>query len=151
MWYICYMRKQMLSHYDLDIHEDMNVKVGTIDKKVPSSLYLNISTWVDVIDYDENKNYERVIRNIDKQIRQYIYNEIDTNIFHRDYIVDFDLRESGLSSSARNFLPIEITFFQKGRRTFKQENMVLELKEKANYICKEILIKNNNFNFNRKK
>ena len=95
--------------------KNYNVVFGTINSRVPKAIYITLSTWVEPKN-DEEINYHRVIRNIDKKIRQSIFNYLSENkgvaFDKNNVIVDFDFRESGVKFNKRSFVNLEVTLFQ---------------------------------------
>ena len=93
--------------------KNYNVSYGSVNNKEPKALYINISAWAQP-EYDDCINYHRVIRDLDKKVRQSIYHELTDNytLFLKDRtIVDFDIRESGVKYGKRSFTNCEITLF----------------------------------------
>ena len=75
---------------------------GTVDSFELKSLYLNIQTWVEP--KEELENWTRVVSNLSRAIRHSVYESVDTEIFDNKFIVDLDLRSSGLSQGKKSFL-----------------------------------------------
>jgi hypothetical protein len=113
-----------------------NAKViyGTVDSKNFKSVYLNIESWV--TPKDEYENWERIVSNLSRNIKHTIYNVLDRNFFKLDYIVDLDLRASGINYGKKSFMSLEVTFYLKGEHDFKD----IILKEKLKKIAREIYI-----------
>jgi hypothetical protein len=101
---------------------------GTVDSVELKSLYLNIQTWVEpIVDCD---NWNRTVLNLSRAIKHSVYESLNEKIFDTRYIVDLDLRSSGLKYGKKSFMNLEINFF------IIQEN--LDFKDK---IIKDSLIK----------
>ena len=113
-----------------------NAKViyGTVDSKNFKSVYLNIESWV--TPKDDYENWERIVSNLSRNIKHTIYNVLDRNFFKLDYIVDLDLRASGINYGKKSFMSLEVTFYLKGEHDFKD----IILKEKLKKIAREIYI-----------
>lgn len=96
--------------------KNYNVVYGSVNNKIPKALYINISAWAEPKN-DGVTNYNRIIRDSDKKIRQIIYNSLDNNIttpFLKDRtIIDFDIRESGIRYGKKSFVGCEITLYLK--------------------------------------
>jgi len=105
---------------------------GTVDSINLKSLYLNIQTWVEPI--YECDNWTRTVLNLSRSIKHSIYESINKQIFDDKFIVDLDLRTSGIKVDKASFLNLEITFFTKENIVFKSENLSTEL----NHILKEV-------------
>jgi hypothetical protein len=117
------------------------VLYGTVDSVKLKSLYLNIQTWVEPI--EECENWNRTVLNMSRNIKHSIYDSIDRKIFDDKFIVDLDLRSSGLNLGKKSFMNLEINFYllQDGF-DFKSN----ELKEMLKQITQQIFI--NNFSNN---
>jgi hypothetical protein len=100
----------------LEKHKNYKVVYGTVNNKNPKALYINLSSWAEPSS-DDNINYNRIIKDFDKSIRQNLYNLISKNIttsfLKERSIVDFDIRKSGVRFGKRSFLSCEITLFLK--------------------------------------
>ena len=96
----------------LETKENYKVKLGTIDNKNPRTIYLNVSAWGEPL--TEEDNYDSVLNNLRKKVKQKLYNNIkESNYTTEKYIVDLDMRSSGISQTKRSFMSCEITLFQK--------------------------------------
>ena len=105
--------------------KNYNVYYGSVNNKEPKALYINISAWAEP-EEDDNINYSRVVRDLDKKIRQSIYQELEENhkIFLKERtIVDFDIRESGIKYGKRSFTNCEITLFMRYELPINSDDM----------------------------
>ena len=84
---------------------------GTVDSITLKSLYLNIQTWVEPM--IETENWTRVVLNLSRGIKHSIYEIINKEIFTDKFIVDLDLRSSGLNMGKKSFMNLEINFYLK--------------------------------------
>ena len=117
------------------------VVYGTVDSIEFKSLYLNLQTWVEPIKGSENWN--RVVLNLSRSIKHIVHSSIDRNIFEEGFIVDLDLRSSGLTTGKKSFLNLEINFFLKDQEIdFKS----MRLRDSLKKITKDILQQNFNEN-----
>ena len=119
---------------------------GTVDSVELKSLYLNIQTWVEPI--YESDNWTRTVLNLSRSVKHSIYESINKTIFNDKFIVDLDLRSSGLNPNKKSFMNLEINFY------LKQEDLDFkcnEIKESLQQITKQIFkdnfLDNENFNF----
>ena len=71
------------------------ITFGTVDSKNFKSLYLNLQTWAEP--KEDVENWTRVVLNMNRSIKHSIFNNIDKKMFDDKFIVDMDLRTSGLS------------------------------------------------------
>jgi hypothetical protein len=79
----------------LNLFSPIKSVYGTVDSKNLKSLYINIQSWVSPkFDHD---NWNRVVCNLNREIKHSVFNSIDINLFKEHTIVDLDLRTSGIS------------------------------------------------------
>lgn len=115
---------------------EAKINYGTVDAKQLKSIYLNIQSWV--TPKHEFENCNRVVSDLSKSIKNSVYEMIDTGLFKPNYIVDLDLRTSGITFGKKSFMNLEITFFTTGDIDFKDPKIKFSLKR----ICREIYQKN---------
>ena len=136
------------------IFNDYNVIFGSVDNKNPKAVYVNISAWGEPKSNDE-VNYTRAIKNINKKVRHLLYNTFDRSenkVFLKDRtIVDLDIRESGIRYGKRSFMSCEITLFSDLDVPVNTEFMKTNLHEIITSITKKVFDSNDNFNFYKKK
>lgn len=128
-----------------------NVVYGTVDNKNPKSLYLIISGWSE-LKSSEITNYSTCIRQLTKEIKTKLHDELDSNLFQVNRtIVDFDMRESGIEYGKRSYMNCEITLYQKN--SFKlQEKIIQENLDKISHdIVRKVLDDATCFNFYKTK
>ena len=117
------------------------VTYGTVNSIELNSIYLNIQTWVEPI--RETDNWNRVVLNLSRSIKHTVYNTINNNLFNENFIVDLDLRSSGLSLGKKSFLNLEVNLFIKENEIdFKSQ----EIKDYLKIITKNIIHQNFNKN-----
>jgi hypothetical protein len=119
---------------------------GTVDSINLKSLYLNIQTWVEPI--YECDNWTRTVLNLSRSIKHSIYESINKQIFDEKFIVDLDLRTSGLNLNKKSFMNLEINFYitQEGL-DFKSEEIKQNLQKITEQIFNDNFLNNENFNF----
>jgi hypothetical protein len=122
------------------------VLYGTVDSVNLKSLYLNIQTWVEPI--EECENWNRVVLNMSRNIKHSIYDSIDKKIFDDKFIVDLDLRSSGLNLNKKSFMNLEVNFYLlENELDFKSIEMKESLKNITSQIFQTNFFKNEFFNF----
>ena len=121
------------------------VSYGTVDSKNLKSLYLNLQSWV-TPNYDY-ENWDRFVSNLSKSIKNSIYEVIDTELYKPKYIVDLDLRTSGIVFGKKSFMNLEITLFLEKELDFKDPQIKDSLKKISKNIYVENFIKNEYFEF----
>jgi len=110
--------------------DNSKVSYGTVDFKNFKSLYLNIQSWLEPrLDLE---NWERVVGILRKEIKHIIHEFINLNYFEDKFIVDLDLRSSGIQFGKKSFMNLEITFYVKPNMNFKS----LEIKNEMIYLSK---------------
>jgi len=119
---------------------------GTVDSINLKSLYLNIQTWVEPI--EESENWTRVVLNLSRGIKHSIYETINKQIFTDKFIVDLDLRSSGLHLGKKSFMNLEINFYlQEEGLDIKGIEIKNSLQEITKKIFKKNFLNNQYFNF----
>ena len=138
----------------INAFKNYNIVFGSVNNRCPKAMYINISAWADPKSNDD-LNYNRIIKDIDKRVRQTIYNTLDFNIsspFLKDRsIVDFDIRESGVRYGKRSFTNLEITLFQKYEIPVNSESLWPFIEEIIQTIIKDVFEKEKHFRFHKKK
>ena len=121
------------------------VSYGTVDSKKLKSIYINIQTWVEPI-FDED-NWTRVVLNMSRAIKHVVLNTIDKTLYDEKFIVDLDLRTSGLQSKKRSFVNLEINLYLLNDIDFKSLIIKKSVKNIVSSIHSEIFRENNYFKF----
>ena len=102
------------------------VHYGTVDSKEFKSLYLNLQTWVEP--KEEYENWNRIVLNMNRSVKHSVFQSIDKNLFDDKFIVDLDLRTSGLHLKKKSFMNLEINLFLKQEIDFKSTKLKKSLK-----------------------
>jgi len=119
---------------------------GTVDSIKLKSLYLNIQTWVEPI--YESDNWTRTVLNLSRSVKHSIYESINKTIFNDKFIVDLDLRSSGLNPNKKSFMNLEINFYLiQEDLDFKCNEIKESLQQITKQIFKDNFLDNDNFNF----
>lgn len=122
------------------------VSYGTVNSKEFKSLYLNLQTWVEP--KKESLNWDRVVLNMTRDIKHSVFNNIDKNIFDEKFIVDLDLRTSGIQLKKKSFMNLEINLFVLDSTIdFKSNILKKSLKKLSKDIYSEIFTHNKHFKF----
>ena len=136
----------------LDLLDNYKTKIGTVNNKESKSLYINLCAWGQLSELDENLNYDYYLRNVRKKIKQKLNNSLNEDLFHNHkYIVDLDMRTSGLSVEKRSFMSCEITLFQKRFLPLNKPRIVDNTKEIIKDVVTDCLESNSIFTFHRTK
>ncbi len=122
------------------------ITYGTVDSVKLKSIYLNIQTWVEPT--DEYENWNRVVLNMSRAIKHATLDSVNKSLFEEKFIVDLDLRSSGISLGKKSFMNLEINFYLiKDDMDFKSKEIKDSLKKIANNIFDEVFYNNEYFKF----
>ena len=130
--------------------KNAKIQYGTVDSVNFKSLYLNIQTWAEP--FRDSENWNRVVLNLSRSIKHTVHEHIDKETFDDSFIVDLDLRHSGLSLGKKSFLNLEINLFLKDEKTdFKSKDLKYVLKKLTKNVFDENFRKNEYFKFHLRK
>jgi hypothetical protein len=119
---------------------------GTVDSVNLKSLYLNIQTWVEP--YYDSDNWNRTVLNLSRGVKHSVYDSLNKKLFDIKFIVDLDLRSSGLSLGKKSFMNIEVNFFLiEENLDFKSKQIKDSLIKITNQIFIDNFHENNYFKF----
>ena len=121
------------------------VSYGTVDSKEFKSLYLNIQTWVEP--KKEAENWTRVVLNMNRSVKHSVFNNINKELFDDKFIVDLDLRTSGLQMKKKSFMNLEINLYLTQEIDFKSVKLNKYLKNITKEIYSDVFNKNDYFKF----
>ena len=93
----------------LSIFDEAKCHYGTVDSKNLKSIYLVLQTWVEPI--TEQDNWNKITGELKRQILHTLLEVAEPTTFEKKYIVDLDLRTSGIQKNKKSFLNLEITLF----------------------------------------
>lgn len=125
-----------------------NAKViyGTIDSVELKSVYINIKSWIKP--KIESDNWERIVLNFNRSLRHLVLECINKKIFSEKFVLDLDLRHSGISYNKKSFMNLEITLFMLDTKTdFKSKKLKSSLKEITDTIYLFEFLNNKFFEF----
>jgi len=126
--------------------KNAKIQYGTVDSVSFKSLYLNIQTWVEPI--KDSENWNRVVLNLSRSIKHTVHENLNYNMFDDNFIVDMDLRYSGLSVGKKSFLNLEINLYVKNpEHDFKSKEIKESLKKLTKTIFDENFKNNEYFKF----
>jgi hypothetical protein len=127
-------------------NDSFRVKYGTIDASKLNALYIDVESWVQP---NEIINFDNKIRIIRKDIISKLKENLDKTFFHENFIVDLDLRSSGLSLNKKSFMFIEVTVYPKKFIKFNSEALTNQVTSLALQTIDTV--QKNNFKFFSKK
>lgn len=132
-----------------DINQ-FNIVIGTVDNKNPKSLYFNITGWVEALDI--NNDNILAIKELNKDIKTKTYNFLDKKLFNSNKImVDFDIKESGLSINRRSYMSCEITLFKLNNFKLQDDIINESLMDLISNLIDSVFKDNKYFNFYKTK
>lgn len=129
----------------LNLFSPIKSVYGTVDSKNLKSLYINIQSWVSP--KFEHDNWNRVVGNLNKEIKNSVFNSIDTELFKEQSIVDLDLRSSGLSKGKKSFFNLEVNLYTTKELDFKSPELKESVKKIIKNIVKDNVVENEFFTF----
>jgi hypothetical protein len=129
----------------LNLFSPIKSVYGTVDSKNLKSLYINIQSWVSP-KFDHN-NWNRVVCNLNREIKHSVFNSIDINLFKENTIVDLDLRTSGISHGKKSFFNLEINLYTNQEFDFKSIELKESVKKIVRSIVRDNVIENKYFDF----
>ena len=133
----------------LNLYNPIKSVYGTVDSKNLKSLYINIQSWVTPkSDYD---NWNRIVSNLNREIKHSVYNSINLDLFKEHSIVDLDLRTSGISHGKKSFFNLEVNLYTNQEMDFKSLEIRDSVKQIVKNIFKDNVIKNKYFEFSLSK
>jgi len=118
---------------------------GTIDSTNLKSIFVNIQSWVEP--KDEVENWNRVVLNMTRSIKHTVLENINKEFFDTKFIVDLDLRTSGLQLKKKSFMNLELNLFLLEPVDFKSPKLKKQVKSIIKEIYGDTMSKNKYFKF----
>lgn len=133
--------------------KDYNVVLGSVNNKKSKAIYISVSAWAQPM-LDDEINYSRLIKQLDKKIKQSLYNHINDKQIcevNKDRtIIDLDIRESGVKYGKRSFMNCEATLFLTSELQITSEKIKPVL-EDITHLLTSIFDDNRVFSFHKRK
>jgi len=126
-------------------YKNFKTSYGTVDSKNLKSIYINIQSWVEPKKSIDSWNRE--VSYLNRLVKQLLLEISDKFIFHSKFIVDLDLRTSGITLGKRSFMNLELTLFVKTEMDFKSIKLKNEIKKIVSFIDKDIFQQSELFDF----
>lgn len=127
-------------------NNSFRVKYGTIDASKLNAIYIDIESWVqptEILNFDSN------IRLIRKNIINKLSETLDKGFFFDNFIVDLDLRSSGMSLTKKSFMFIEVTVYPRSIHKFNSDILTGKITEISTTVIG--VVQNNKYKFYSKK
>ena len=118
---------------------------GTIDSTNLKSIYLNIQTWVEP--KKEVETWNRVVLNMSRSVKHSIYENLNRELFDDKFIVDLDLRTSGIQLKKKSFMNLEVNLYVKEHMDFKSPKLKKIINTLIQNVYSDVLNKNEYFKF----
>ena len=120
---------------NLIVNDQFKCGYGTIDSKNLKSVYSKITCWVEPT--KNNDNWGTIIGGLKRKISGKLTETLNlTDKFKTDrFIVDLDIRASGLEMGKKSFMNCEITLFTNGNYEIRD----IDFKTDINHIIENII------------
>lgn len=118
---------------------------GTIDSTNLKSIFINIQSWVEP--KDDIENWNRVVLNMTRSVKHTVLENINKEVFDTKFIVDLDLRTSGLQLNKKSFMNLEINLFVLEPMDFKSSKLKKYVKNLIKSVYGDVMNKNKYFKF----
>ena len=120
---------------NLNVNEQFKCGYGTVDSKNLKSIYSKITCWVEPT--NNVTNWNTVIGGLKRKISGKLTETLNiTDKFKKDrFIVDLDIRASGLEKGKKSFMNCEITLFTNGSYEIRD----VDFKTDVNHIIENII------------
>ncbi len=129
----------------INSYPSLKTTYGTVDSKKLKSLYINIQSWVQP--KEEYENWDRIVGNLSRDIKHSVLESINLSLYKNHFIVDLDLRTSGINVNKKSFMNLEINLFTTTDIDFKSATIRDSVKVIVREIYKECVQKNKYFTF----
>jgi len=116
---------------------------GTIDSQNLKSIFINIQTWVEP--KEDLENWNRVVLNMSRSVKHTVLDNINKTVFDTKFIVDLDLRTSGIQLNKKSFMNLEINLFLLEPMDFKSPKLKKHVKNLIKSVYGDVLNKNKYF------
>lgn len=133
----------------LNLYSPIKTSYGTVDSKNFKSLFINVQSWV-----TPNRNYEnwnRIVSSLLRDIKLNLNECVNDELFSKNYIVDLDLRTSGIMYGKKSFFNLEISLFTKSDVDFRNSEIKESVKRIIRTLFKDVIVDNQYFQFSSSK
>jgi hypothetical protein len=118
---------------------------GTIDSTNLKSIFINMQSWVEP--KNDIENWNRVVLNMTRSVKHTVLENINKEVFDTKFIVDLDLRTSGLQLNKKSFMNLEINLFVLEPMDFKSPKLKKYVKNLIKSVYGDVMNKNKYFKF----
>lgn len=134
---------------NINQYDSLKTFYGTVDSKELKSIYINIQTWVTPI--EDKDSWSNVVNTLTRSIKHSVFSSLDRELFKENFIVDLDLRTSGIRKDKKSFMNLEINLYTNISLDFKSNEIKESVKKIIKKIYRENIINNRDFNFSSSK
>jgi len=135
----------------IDVNENFKCGYGTVDSKNLKSIYSKISCWV--VPNLTVENWSPIIGTLKRKITHNLSDRLNlTEKFKDDrFIVDLDIRASGLEQDKKSFMNCEITLFTTKNYEIRDDEFKTEISNLLSNIITESVVKYDKFSYHKNK
>jgi hypothetical protein len=130
-------------------YKNTKVTYGTVDSKELKSIYINFQSWLSPT--KEFEKWNKPITILQRNIKQVVTDTIDKKLFKENFIIDLDVKMSGLSYGKKSFGNLEITLFTNQNIDFRETIIKDNIKEICDSIYVDCFINSDDFIFSLSK
>lgn len=136
---------------NLKVNEHFKCGYGTVDSKNLKSIYSKITCWIEPT--ENSLNWNGVIGGLKRKISSKLNESLDmTDKFKKDrYIVDLDIRASGLEEGKKSFMNCEITLFTNNNYEIRDIDFKLDVQNIIGNIIDESVLSYDKFTYYKSK
>lgn len=133
----------------LNTYTPIKTIYGTVDSRNLKSIFINIQSWVEP--KKEADNWVRVVNNLRREIYYSVDDSVNNKIFTENFIVDLDLRTSGILFGKKSFFNLEVNLYTKIHIDFKSNEVKESVKKIIKTVYNNNIVNNNYFDFTKTK
>lgn len=133
----------------LNLYNPIKSVYGTVDSKNLKSVYINIQSWV--TPKKEYDNWNRIVSNLGREIKQSVFESINKKLFQEKSIVDLDLRTSGITHGKKSFFNLEINLYTNSELDFKSTEIKDSIRSMVKSVFRNNIQQNKYFEFSTSK
>lgn len=130
-------------------YDSLKTFYGTVDSKELKSIYINIQTWVTPL--EDKDSWTNIVNTLTRSIKHSVFSSLDKQLFRENFIVDLDLRTSGIRKDKKSFMNLEVNLYTNSSLDFKSNEIKESVKNIIKKIYRENIINNRHFNFSLSK
>jgi len=136
---------------NLKVNEQFKCGYGTVDSKNLKSIYSKITCWLEPTSTPSNWN--GVIGGLKRKISSKLTESLNiTDKFKTDrFIVDLDIRSSGLEVGKKSFMNCEITLFTKDNYEIRDIDFKTDVENIVSNIIEDSILEYDKFTYYKSK